>query len=93
MQPTTATPKTPVIKCLPRPDFLGGMMFFGPFCQRWHYHGRGKGHRCAHCHGNTPFDKTGYKIKMMSMAELREFREAITEWLKLPPETRRQMQE
>jgi len=81
MQPTE-TPKAPVIKCLPRPDFLGGMMFWCPFCQRWHYHGRGNGYRVPHCTSNDSlFKGNDYKIKMMSKAELREIRQAIDDYL------------
>lgn len=72
----------PVIKCLPRPDFLGGMMFWCPFCRTWHYHGRGNGHRVSHCRGeNTPFTQSGYKIRMMSKKELRKIRQAIDHYL------------
>ena len=93
MQPTTATPKTPVIKCLPRPDFQGGMTFWCPFCGSWHRHGRHEGYRVPHCTNyDSPFRGHDYKIKLMSLAELKEIREAINDWLRLAPEKRKAYQ-
>ena len=91
MQPPK--PKTPIIKCLPRPDFLGGMMFWCPFCVEWHRHGRHEGYRVTHCSNReSPFNGHDIKIKMMSMAELREIRDGIADWLHLAPEKRRAYQ-
>lgn len=74
--------KYPVIKCLPRDDFFGGMMFWCPFCKKWHRHGIGAGHRVAHCtNPNSPYSGTGYIIKMMSKSELRRIREGIDDQL------------
>ena len=82
-----------LIKCLPRPDFEGGMMFWCPWCKRWHLHGRGEGSRGAHCsERNTPFKETDYIIKMIPLAELREIRDAINNWLRFAPEKRRAYQ-
>lgn len=33
------------------------------YCERWHIHGLGDGHRVAHCHSNTPYNKRGYILK------------------------------
>lgn len=42
--------------------------FFCPACQKIHKHGLGDGHRTAHCffHGNrdSPFESSGYELKM-----------------------------
>ena len=33
------------------------------FCQRWHQHGSGPGHRVAHCHcEDSPYKQTGYTL-------------------------------
>lgn len=42
-----------------------------PFCQHWHYHGIGEGHREAHCFGNeaSPFHETGYWIRLRLVEE------------------------
>jgi len=78
------TAKIPVIKCLPRPDFQGGMMFWCPFCRKYHRHGRGDGHRAAHCtNPDSPYNETGYIIRMMSKKELRDIRKAIDEYLEV----------
>ena len=77
----------PVVKCLPRRDFIGGLEFWCPFCKKWHLHGRADGHRCAHCDNMmSPFYNSGYILKMMNRAELREFRKAIDEYLRSPKE-------
>lgn len=39
----------PLILCEWRPDFIGGLRFWCEWCRRWHQHGRGAGHRAAHC--------------------------------------------
>jgi len=54
----------PVIKALPRLDLEGGLMFWCPFCQKWHLHGKGTGHRVAHCTNlESPFNETGYILE------------------------------
>ncbi len=68
----------PLIKCLPRTDFEGGMKFWCPWCKKWHLHGIGDGHRAEHCTvDNSPFKAHGYVIKLMSKAELKEIKKAI----------------
>lgn len=72
----------PVIKALPHPELHGAFMFWCPFCKKWHTHGIGEGHRCAHCHHkDSPFDKTGYIIKKMTKVELRRLYSTL-KWLK-----------
>ena len=54
----------PVILCEERSDLPGGMTFWCPFCKHQHFHGEGEGHRSAHCSEDSPFDKTGYILKL-----------------------------
>jgi len=66
------------IKCLPRDDFEGGMMFWCPYCKTWHRHGRGDSHRVAHCtEKSSPYKEEGYIIKMMTKRELKNVQKAI----------------
>ncbi|MEZ5336500.1 MAG: hypothetical protein R2741_15420 [Methanolobus sp.] len=70
--------KIPTFKCIPRVDFEGGMMFFCPYCQKWHKHAEGDGHRVAHCDSQeSPLLKTGYYIELMQYEEITEVRESI----------------
>lgn len=32
------------------------------YCEVWHEHGIGEGHREAHCHEPTPYVRTGYNL-------------------------------
>ncbi len=55
----------PIIQAEWRKDFLGGLKFYCEFCKIIHHHGRGAGHRVAHCHNSkSPFDKTGYTLAL-----------------------------
>lgn len=74
----------PVIMALPRPDFEGGFIFWCPFCKEWHKHGRGPGHRAAHCYGNpeSPFYETGYILKPITKAMKRKLIKALKESLR-----------
>jgi hypothetical protein len=57
-------------------------MFFCPFCKKWHAHGRGDGHRVAHCtDAKSPLYEHGYIAKMMSKNELREVAVGIKRYL------------
>jgi len=55
--------ETPIIECVSRTD-CEGLKFYCDFCKREHFHGNADGHRIAHCHKNSPFDKTGYILKL-----------------------------
>ena len=70
-----------VVKCLPREDFNGGMKFWCPFCKTWHLHGRGNGERVSHCVLNDSPLNRSITIKMLTDAELKTIRKAITEYL------------
>jgi len=64
---------TPIIKCEPRKDFEGGMEFYCPFCRDYHRHGRGEGHRGAHCTSEqSPFKATGYIITLDPITYLKQ---------------------
>lgn len=66
------------IRCLPRDDFAGGMMFWCPHCKEWHKHGKNAGHRGAHCVSEgSPYAKEGYIIEMMTQAELDDVQDGI----------------
>ncbi len=55
----------PIVECIPRTDWPDGLRFYCVFCNKYHLHGDGEGHRVAHCHnGDSPFDKTGYILKI-----------------------------
>lgn len=41
---------------------------FCPFCKKWHYHGKGDGHRVADC----PGDNAGYYIKEITKMKLKQ---------------------
>ena len=36
------------------------------YCDDWHYHGAGAGHRVAHCEGQTRDSGTGYNLAASS---------------------------
>jgi len=38
--------------------------FYCEYCRRRHYHGKGEGHRGAHCTEDSPFKETGYIITL-----------------------------
>ncbi|MBP1934889.1 hypothetical protein [Ammoniphilus resinae] len=39
-----------------------------PFCQCWHHHSAGEGHRIAHCTDNkSPFHDGGYVLKKVKL--------------------------
>ena len=53
----------PKLQALPRDDFLDGWKIFCGYCNDFHLHGRGLGHRVAHCNNRqSPYNKTGYVL-------------------------------
>jgi hypothetical protein len=40
--------------------------FLCPYCLKMHIHGAIAGHRVAHCVHDTPYQRTGYIIKLVS---------------------------
>lgn len=56
----------PVLNGRYRKDFPKGIEVWCNFCNKWHRHGIGEGHRVAHCHSEkSPYARTGYIIKLM----------------------------
>ena len=55
-------PKTglPLFDCTETKD---GWMFLCPHCKRPHHHGKGEGHRVAHC-TDGPFRERGYVLRL-----------------------------
>ena len=60
--PATTDDGRPILKAAPRKDGKG-LKVFCRYCNRWHAHGNGEGHRLAHCAKNTPYTKTGYVLR------------------------------
>lgn len=67
----------PLIICNERTDGYG-LVFWCKYCQCWHYHGLGNGHRVSHCmfhesgrklKGDTPYDADGYYIELKKKQE------------------------
>ncbi len=48
------------------PAYADGLGMLSAYCghfRAWHWHGRGDGHRVAHCHRpGSPYDRTGYVL-------------------------------
>jgi hypothetical protein len=61
--------KTPVLLAYPSEDGKT-VRAWCPFCVAWHIHSPTPGHRIAHCgamshgRGPTPFEETGYILKI-----------------------------
>jgi len=80
---------TPVLKAIPRADWVYGWRVYCVFCQCWHVHGMIKGtsksHRVAHCYNDeqfsfrtdSPYSEKGYYLKKVSKSELRELIEFL----------------
>ena len=46
-------------------DDEGMLSAWCPHCQKLHHHGRGEGHRGAHCHDpRSPFKESGYVLRL-----------------------------
>ena len=53
----------PELFALPRPDGRAGLAVWCRYCDCWHAHGEGLGHRDAHCHKkDSPYKVTGYTL-------------------------------
>ena len=55
-------PEAPEVPAFKREDCSGWQMLCF-YCNAWHYHGTGLGHRVAHCSKQTPFTRTGYILR------------------------------
>jgi hypothetical protein len=72
-------------KCLPRSD-AKGLRFWCADCKKWHYHGIVEGERVSHCVDRKVGE--GYTIRMFSIKELTDIRDAINDYLALSREER-----
>jgi len=55
----------PVLAAFVRDPAEGFLSVWCKYCQRWHLHGRGEGHRWAHCiKPGSPYQKTGYFLRV-----------------------------
>ena len=64
---TDENQKIPVILCEKRKDIDFGMVFYCEYCKKHHSHGKGEGHRMAHCsfdNPKSPFKETGYILTL-----------------------------
>lgn len=51
----------PELEAIQREDLPEGWKVFCDYCERFHFHGKGLGHRIAHCCSEkSPYYKTGY---------------------------------
>jgi hypothetical protein len=51
----------PRLPAYPRKDGYG-LRVWCCWCDAWHYHGEGFGHRADHCITNSPYVETGYVL-------------------------------
>jgi hypothetical protein len=59
----TMTAGIPRLPAYPRRDGIAGLRVWCCWCNRWHAHGGGYGHRAAHCHDRaSPYADTGYTL-------------------------------
>lgn len=58
--------KYPVLAAFER-NGEGMLTAWCPYCEKWHYHGEGEGHRIAHCDDGSPFQTTGYILKKVKI--------------------------
>lgn len=57
-----ASVNVPLLEATPRSDGHG-LKVYCVYCQKWHFHGHGDGHRTAHCDNeHSPYLKTGYEL-------------------------------
>lgn len=54
----------PIVYTQPRDDGVEGHMFWCGFCNKYHYHGVGEGHRAADCfNSSSPYIERGYVLR------------------------------
>lgn len=57
-----ATGAPPILSATPDPH--GCLSVWCAYCKTRHYHGRGTGHRAAHCtNQQSPYLRTGYRLE------------------------------
>ena len=55
--------RRPRLPAYPRTDGIPGLRVWCCWCDRWHSHSPGYGHRAAHCHNDaSPYSDTGYVL-------------------------------
>ena len=56
--------ETPILDAVRRADGTG-LKVWCVWCDRWHLHGDGEGHRLAHCvNPESPYLSTGYVLRL-----------------------------
>ena len=70
----------PIVECELRQHYVGGLKFFCKYCKKYHLHGRGLGHRSAHCGADTPYKETGYILKLKA-GEIEKFEKDLQPYL------------
>ena len=58
----------PILKALPREDFLFGWRIFCVYCKKFHNHGQMKKnleHRVSHCNSDSPYVLAGYYLQQI----------------------------
>lgn len=63
-----ATKKAPIVLAIER-DAAGNLSTWCQYCSKFHHHGKGEGHRDAHCfEEDSPYIRTGYVLKKMKLS-------------------------
>ena len=73
----------PKVYAIPQRNGLG-WQFRCRYCDAWHFHGRGLGHRAAHCPKPTPYTATGYELvasSNVSVYKFTSFEYELAKWL------------
>ena len=60
MPNTKTRPEPPILDARPT---ASGLEVWCKHCNKWHQHGKGDGHRTAHCPPGSPYYETGYVLR------------------------------
>ncbi len=61
-------PNIPIIEC---EDTKENWMFYCQYCKCYHHHGKGEGHRVAHCHNDMSlYARSGYYLVAKKTTQL-----------------------
>lgn len=70
---------TPVL--LAYPGSSGGWRVWCDWCERWHTHGAGEGHRVAHCAcRKSPYADSGYRLELADGPAPKRRQRPADEW-------------